>query len=142
MADVKDLRAEIVTAIAGMNPAPGRMFSDLRVDLPADQFVPDTIRYQLRATPVGAPDPNRANVPQRAASVRISVYSMLADTNDERVYTEGALDTYAEAFGWPTWWNDLASVAAFQGVEYTEDRTEESNVVQATWVSIVTLSTG
>lgn len=102
--------AQLLTAMAGVitTQVPGatRLGSDYRVDL--EDIALGATRFQLAMGPAGEFRTSNDNYVVMAG--RISVYHRLADPDDERAYTEGAMQTTLDALAARSTWQGLSEV--------------------------------
>lgn len=105
MATPANLLSEIATAVEAQISGIVRLGSDYRDDL--EGFAAGATRYQLRGGPAGKAF--EANVSPTVEGIELLVHHHLADPDDERAYTEGAMQTNLEALIAPSFWRDLAS---------------------------------
>ncbi len=107
MSTTADVASDLATAIEALDGSPTRMVSDSRTDLEA--ISSGATKYQLDVTPVGRTTDD-ANTARVRAKANIRLFHMLADSTDERTYTEGNLQTNITAITVGSWWRDLAAV--------------------------------
>lgn len=100
--------AQLLTAMAGVitTQVPGavRLGSDYRVDL---ETIPlGATRFQLAGGPAG--EDKDSNSTRTVLACTIGIFHRLADPDDERAYTEVAMQTTLDALLQTQTWTDLA----------------------------------